>query len=111
MYIETKENNGITLVNVSGRMDATTTQEFEKRMDELISNGAENLLMDFSKLEYISSAGLRALLATAKRLKAADSQLLFCNLTDTVKEIFEISGFDSIFKVFETADAALASLA
>ena len=67
----------------------------------------EVLLVNFSELEYISSAGLRSILATAKQLKARNGEIMFTGLKNTVKEVFEISGFYSIFKTFETEEEAL----
>jgi anti-anti-sigma factor len=65
------------------------------------------LLVDFKALDYISSAGLRVLLATAKRLSSEGGSLRICHLNDTVREVFEISGFSTIFSVFDTEAEAL----
>ncbi len=65
--------------------------------------------MNFEKLHYISSAGLRVLLAAAKQLKTADGELRICDLNEVVKEVFDISGFSTIFKIFENETEALDS--
>jgi anti-sigma B factor antagonist len=65
--------------------------------------------VNFEKLQYISSAGLRILLAAAKQLKAADGELRICDLNEVVKEVFDISGFSTIFKIFENETEALDS--
>ncbi len=63
--------------------------------------------MNFEKLHYISSVGLRILLAAAKQLKTADGELRICDLNEVVKEVFDISGFTLIFKIFGTESEAL----
>ena len=63
--------------------------------------------MNFEKLDYISSAGLRVLLAAAKQLKGIDGELRICSLNEVVREVFDISGFTTIFKVFGSESEAL----
>lgn len=110
MTIETKTTPQAVVLTISGRMDAVTTPEYEKALAPLIAEGAKNFVIDFKELEYISSAGLRALLATAKQLKGAGGSLHFAHVTGTVKEVFEISGFGSIFPLHDTVETALAAL-
>ncbi len=106
MEIDTKKVDRTTVVSISGRMDAVTTPEAESRLSQLISSGEKQLVINLQQLDYISSAGLRALLATAKRLKAEQGDITFVHLEGHVKEVFEISGLYSVFKVFDTTDAA-----
>ena len=108
MEFQTEEKNQKTILKVSGRMDATTSSEFEEKCEELIKNGAMHIVVDLSGLEYISSAGLRSILAVGKKLKSDGGSVAFCNLTGMVKEVFDISGFGSHFAVHETLESALA---
>ena len=78
-------------------------------INALIDAGTSRILIDFEALEYISSAGLRVLLATAKKLKSAGGDLKICSLNDTVQEVFDISGFSSILTVSANPEEALAS--
>ena len=73
----------------------------------LIDAGAQKLLVNFENLDYISSAGLRILLATAKKLKASQGDLKICWLNETVQEVFDISGFATILSVSKTEEEAL----
>lgn len=101
------ENKGDALVlKVSGRMDAVTAPEFEKECDTHITAGAKKIICDLSGLEYISSAGLRSILASAKKLKAAQGEIAFCCLQGMVQEVFSVSGFSSMFKIADSADDA-----
>ncbi|OPY68242.1 MAG: putative anti-sigma factor antagonist BtrV [Syntrophorhabdaceae bacterium PtaU1.Bin034] len=107
MQVDTRKESSISIVAIKGRMDAVTTPEIESKLTQLVNGGEKKLLVNLNDLEYISSAGLRALLATAKRLKSEQGDIAFTNLGGHVKEVFEISGFYSIFKVFESTEAAL----
>lgn len=110
MDIKTSKEATATVVTIAGRMDAVTAPEFEKQIKQLIEEGSCNFVVDFQGMDYISSAGLRALLATAKLLKGKSGQLLFANIAGTVKEVFDISGFGSIFQTHDSVTAALASI-
>jgi anti-anti-sigma factor len=107
MEIQTRKEKNAVIVSVKGRMDAMTAPEFEKNLSDLISKGEITFLLNFGGLEYISSAGLRALLATAKKLKEKKGKIMLIGLKGSVGEVFRISGFDSIFKVFESEEAGL----
>jgi anti-sigma B factor antagonist len=73
----------------------------------LIEAGENRFLVNFEKLDYISSSGLRVLLAAAKQLKGTDGELRICSLNEVVREVFDISGFTTIFKVFGSESEAL----
>jgi anti-anti-sigma factor len=107
MEISTKKENNAVVVSVKGRMDAVTSPEFEKNLSALIATGETTFLINLSQLEYISSAGLRSILTIAKQLKAKDGKIFFAALQGAVKDVFQISGFGTIFKIFETEEEAL----
>lgn len=107
MEISFDKQSKAVVVAVKGRMDAVSAPEFDSAMTGYIETGASRFVVDCSALEYISSAGLRSLLTTAKTLRARDGDLVFAALQDVVREVFEISGFGTIFSVFDSADMAL----
>lgn len=104
---ETKEKG--TLLVVNGRLDVMTATDFEKECQGLIDDGVKKLVIDLSALEYISSAGLRAILSSAKKIKAAGGSIIFCGLAGMVEEVFLVSGLGSIFVVTATSDEAFNS--
>lgn len=110
MDISIEKAKNCVVVSVKGKVDAVTSPAFEKALADLIEKGDTILLLNLGALDYISSAGLRSILATAKQLKAKEGQLLFAGLQGPVKEVFKISGFGSIFKIFDTAQEALAQI-
>lgn len=110
MDFETKSEGGTTVVTLAGRLDAVTAPEYEKRARELIDGGALALVIDFDLVDYVSSAGLRALLVTAKVLKTKEGRLRFANVKGSVRSVFEVSGFTSMFELDDSVSAALAAL-
>jgi anti-anti-sigma factor len=107
MEIQTRKEKNAMIISVTGRMDAVTAPDFEKSLSDFISKGEHSFLFDFGGLEYISSAGLRSILATAKKLKEKQGKIAITGLRGPVEEVFKISGFYSIFKIFATEEAAL----
>jgi len=102
----TKEGNAVVM-SLKGRLDAVASSEFETSISDWISKGDSHFLLNFTGLEYISSAGLRSILAASKKLKDRNGKIFLTGLHGAVEEVFKISGFVSIFKVFATAEAAL----
>jgi anti-anti-sigma factor len=107
MEIKTAKEKNTVVVSVKGKIDAVTAPEFEKAISNLIAQGENIFLLNLSGLEYISSAGLRSILAAAKQLKPKGGNILFCGLKGPVKDVFRVSGFGTIFKIFETQEDAL----
>ena len=107
MEIKSREEGGVQVVNMVGNLDTNTSQEAETFLNELISGGSNKILINLKEVNYMSSAGLRILLATTKKLKGAGGELRISDLNEIVDEVFEISGFIMIFSVFDTEEKAL----
>ena len=110
MDLQTKIENNAIVVTISGRLDAVTAPEYGKRIRELIDSGNSKFVVDFEQLDYISSAGLRALLLMAKLLKEKGGRVCLANVKGNVRSVFDMSGFIAIFKMEESVAAALAQL-
>lgn len=110
MEIKHTEHNSIQLVEISGRLDASSCGELESLFNQLNGEGKVKVLLDCAQLEYISSAGLRVLLASAKIFKKASGAIDLCTLNPNVKQVFEISGFTNIFDIHENQSEGLESL-
>jgi len=110
MEIDVKKEGQAVIIALTGRMDAVSAPQFDKTVDDFIAQGKTRLLIDFKSLEYISSAGLQSILALAKRLELINGTVHLSDLNGAVKEVFEISGFSSIFPIYDNLDAAKASI-
>ena len=85
---------------LSGKLDATTAKTFEEKILQVISSGAQRLIVDLSLLEYVSSAGLRVFLLAARRLQANDGKIALCGLQDHIRQVFDLAGFSSILSIY-----------
>ena len=110
MDVTTERQDGVLSAQVSGRIDGSNAAEFEEAIRTAIEESDRAVIMDFEKLVYISSAGLRAILMTAKSLGNRNAKFALCSLSDQIREIFEISGFDKIITIHPSKAEALASL-
>jgi anti-anti-sigma factor len=107
MEIQTRKEKNAVIISVKGRIDALTAPEFEKNLSDFLAKDERIFLLNFSGLEYISSAGLRSILANSKKLKEIQGKILLAGLQGPVEEVFKISGFHSIFKIFDSEETAL----
>ena len=110
MSILTSQNDGVFIVMPNGRLDTNTSPEAEQVIVAAIDNGQTKIAVDFAKTEYISSAGLRVVLKTAKLLKPKNGAVVLCNANEQIHEVLEISGFLNMVKCFDSLDKATASL-
>ncbi len=94
------------VIGFSGNLDTATSPEVEKTINECIENGDLKFIFNFENTKYMSSSGLRVLLATAKKLKNK-GELKITNLNSVIEEVFDISGFSSILNVYKTQEEAL----
>ncbi len=107
MEISVTTKGSIAVMNLEGTLDTNSSPHAQKSLDELFDSGTLKILMNFTKVDFVTSAGLRVLLGTAQKLQKAGGELRVCNLNEQVMEIFEMSGFDEILNVYATEDEAM----
>jgi anti-anti-sigma factor len=106
MDIETLTVENTKVVRLKGRLDATNAPDLERELNPTIEETEGTLLINMKDLDYISSAGLRVLLLGAKKMKNAGGALALCSLQETVKEVFDISGFTAMFPIYDNENEA-----
>lgn len=110
MKIKENKKEKVTVLVIEGRIDSTTSTELEKKLTALIeTDGVKDIAMDFSTMDYISSAGLRVLLMAAKKAGKLGGKVVFSSLSTEVKEVFDISGFSNIFNIYPSQEEAIRS--
>ena len=112
MEVNTERDNGTLIAKAEGRVDGSNAREFEEALDSAITQHEDGqaVIVDFEGLSYISSAGLRVILLTARTLRKQDKEFVVCSLSDPIREVFEISGFDKIIPVYASKSEALAAV-
>ena len=107
--MQIKKLDNICVVELANRIDVSSSPELEKVFNQLLDQGHDAILCDFSQTEYISSMGLRVFLSTLKRSVKTGGQLSLCCLKPGVMEIFDMTGLTELFQIFDSSAAALAA--
>ena len=109
MEIKEKSVGNVTVLSLNGRLDAYSSNEVEGCINTLIDGGCMSIVVNFDGVEYISSSGLRVMLASLKRLKKAQGDLKLACLKPYVKEVFDIAGFTQLFEICDQEEEAVTS--
>jgi len=109
METVTNWEGDIMVLKLIGRLDTNASVDFEQQVEEAIKFSKKNMVLDFSALEYICSSGLRVIIQVAKKLKSCHGDLVLCCMEDYIREVFEISGFDTFLKIVSSRDEAVGS--
>ena len=109
MDISEKKIGDVNVISLSGRLDAYSANEVEKKLDSLVDAAQVRLVISLEKLEYISSSGLRVFLAALKKVKKQQGDIKLACLKPYIKEVFDIAGFSQLFNMFDTEEAAVNS--
>ncbi|MFZ0005190.1 MAG: STAS domain-containing protein [Methanoregula sp.] len=107
MDITTTTHDTAAILTVKGRVDALTAGDLESAINTIIDKGDRCIILDFSGLTYISSGGLRVLLATAKKLQNNGDRFMLCGLSIDVQKVMNLAGFTAIFSIYSSASEAL----
>jgi anti-sigma B factor antagonist len=108
--ISQKREGDIVVLSPVGQIDNETSAGFQTQLLEVVGEGSGRVLLDFTSVDYISSAGLRALMTASKKTKAGGGRIAVTALNKMVKEIYEISRFTLIVPAFDSAAEATAAL-
>jgi anti-anti-sigma factor len=107
MNIKKEKAGDFSVLKIKGRIDTLHSTILENEVNQLFDSGEKNLIFNCGGMNYISSSGLRVFLVAQKKAMALKGKLLLCNMQPAIQEIFRISGFSNLFKIFETQEAAL----
>ena len=99
--------NGFTVLNLIGRVNSSNAAEVGQRLDRLIDDGWQVIIVDLGRMEHMTSAGFRYLLQAERRVGQAKSRMVLCGLNGLTLELFEIGGFVQMFTIAATRDAAI----
>lgn len=110
MDISSEQHGDIVVLRASGRVDAVAAPQLEAKIQSFIDAGHKRLLLNFSNVDYLSSAGMRLFLSVTKKLEAlGEGRLVICSLSEEVMEVIKMAGFHQILHLAGTEEQALAS--
>ena len=107
LQITLKELNDVVIIGLIGTLDTNTSPEAEVEINKSLENGVKKMAIDLENTRYVSSAGLRVFLATAKKMMATSGKLILCHPNEIVKDILHVSGFNTIIDVQSTIEEAI----
>jgi anti-anti-sigma factor len=109
MIITRDEKEGKIIVRCEGRLDASSSPQLEGVLNDLMAQKKSKLLVDFNKIDYLSSAGMRLLLSMTKRMNTSQGKLLLFSIHEDVMEIIRMAGFEQILHIYSDEQKALSS--
>jgi len=109
MHITTNKEKTIRIISVDGKIDSFTSKDFQDSLIKHILDGEYDILIDCSKLEYISSSGIRAFYYALRELNG-NGVIALCSVNDDILHILELVDFHSDFPIFKTIDEAMGEL-
>ena len=109
MELKEERVGGVTIVEVKGRLDSTTSPVLGERLTQILGAADAHLVVDFGQLEYISSAGFRVLLQAGKRAEQSTAKLVLCGVSGKVRQLFDLGGFLDLFVITGTRDEGVAA--
>ena len=109
MDISTEELKSVSVMAVSGRVDSATAPDLENALKKLVETEKTQIVLDLKSVEYMSSAGLRAMVSTLKAVKRLNGYLRLASPSPRVEEVLRLAGLTSIFSIFASRDEAVAS--
>jgi anti-anti-sigma factor len=110
MELNHLQEGEITIITIKGRLDAATAPVADNAIKKIMEEDYPRILFNLNDLEYLSSGGLRVILGVAKQLNRKGGKLVLCSHNQFVKEVFEVSGFDSLIPIEDTVDAGIKRL-
>ncbi len=109
MNIETRRAQDVLVVDMVGRLESRTAGPASTELTKIAQGSDRKVLLNLDRLEYVSSAGLRAILVAAKLVQVNGGSILICGANVTVKRVMEVSGFNSLLRLHDTEKDALAA--
>lgn len=109
MQISTKPLKRVEVITVSGRVDSSTAPEFERVLKNTLDSGRHQIVLDLEKVDYMSSAGLRALIAALKTARQHSGDVRIANPSSRVTEVLQLAGLTSLFEVYPSQVEAVGS--
>ncbi len=107
--INVSDVENVTLVEVSGRVDSMSANQFGSALSNEIENGNVSVVLDLSSVDYMSSAGLREIVGALKKVKRGGGDMRLAQPSERVREVLEMAGLDTIFQIYSSQDEAINS--
>ena len=105
--VYTEQKDGASILNLGGRIDASNSGQIHERIMDEIESGCQTVIINFSQVSYISSAGLRILIYASKAMVKQSGSFYICSINKNIEKIFQISGLTGIFDIHPDVESCL----
>ncbi|MBN1264080.1 MAG: STAS domain-containing protein [Anaerolineales bacterium] len=109
MNINIREFKRVSIISVEGRIDSNTAAEFEEAVENTLTNTGSNLIFDLSKVDFLSSSGLRVMVTARKNSQSKGGEFSLCCLSTQARESLSIAGLDVLFQIYPDRETAIGS--
>jgi anti-anti-sigma factor len=110
MEIITRDYNRVNVIRIEGRIDASTAPQFEAKVNEYIEAGRRQLVVEMDGTDFLSSAGVRALISAQKNLKPKGGRLAISQPSQRVMEVIDLAGMRPLFPIYDNTEAAVGDM-
>ncbi|HPG29218.1 MAG TPA: STAS domain-containing protein [bacterium] len=109
MEITEYVKDDIKIMSVSGKLNAASAEAFESKLLNNIANGEKKIILDFKKLDFISSRGIRIFYKAFEKMQGSDGKIVFAGINQDIKKVFELVELENDFPIFKDVDLAVQS--
>ena len=109
MSLNIEDKGNVKIVKLSGKLDVNLSMSIESELEQLVDSGSNNIILELSGVEYLSSSGIRVLISIMRKIKDNNGRLVLSSITDIIKKILKTVELEDLFEVYENVDEALAS--
>ena len=109
MSLNIEDKGNVKIVKLSGKLDVNLSMSIESELEQLVDSGSNNIILELSGVEYLSSSGIRVLISIMRKIKDNNGRLVLSYITDIIKKILKTVELEDLFEVYENVDEALAS--
>jgi len=110
LEMQEQSKGNVLILHFKGKLDAMSAPSAEKKSFDYINKGHSRLVFDFSGVDFLSSAGMRMLLSTSKKLRTQTGHLVLCNVCPSVMDVLVLSGFNHVLEITKSVDEAVGKL-
>lgn len=110
MEAQVEEKGEVTVIRLEGRLDAHSAPQLEKQLQAIVDSGHFKFVLNFEKVEYLSSAGMRLMLAMSKKLKNLEGKLVACCMNEEVMDVIKMAGFNQVIDIYPTEEESFSHL-
>ncbi|HLF01907.1 MAG TPA: STAS domain-containing protein [Anaerolineales bacterium] len=110
MEITTRDHKRASVVRIVGRVDSNTSQEFDAKLKEYISTNRVHLVIEMDQTDYLSSAGVRALISAQKAVKTKGGKVVLSSPSEKVRDVLKLAALESLFPIYDTTEDAVGAV-